>query len=660
MMTTPRHYQLHRPKAYSYIRFSTVGQKFGDSMRRQTELAYSYAVANNLDLQDLTIEDLGVSAYKGSNSLDGELGNFIDAVRRGEIDNNSWLLVESVDRLSRQEPEDSLALFIAIINLGITIVTLQDEQVYCKGDMGFTKLLMLLVKAQTAHEESDKKGKRSKANWEHKRALMESGKKIKPAQCPSWLTWDKDKHDFAVKPEAVKTLRRIFELSIAGYGAESIARLLNTEGVPMFNGSPAKWLKSSINRIQKDRKVIGEHQPKERLSKTQRKPIGAPIENYYPQVIKTEDFHEAARIRKSKRKGESNGIRNNKLRNIFAGLLRCGHCGAMLQVMQKSNRKRVEQYGEDNRLECPARRDLLCNSVSLKYDTFERMLCSAISHLPSIMDSHLAKAAEINSVTKAISAAKLQLDDLSDQADRVLDLLIERDGNATLTARFDSIEKNKKELTDQLNALEQKHRDLQSAKNYSAQAAEMFSQVNSEDAISSTLWRQRFNTQLKRILKSIVVYISKDGVVLWAVDKSEKKIMSLTSGRRSRFAAGEADMKGDYYDQLLATDDQHPDNVANGVLIYMRTPKGGNIEYIPDSKELIPSETTCLDYFYWLESEVHKFIFDGSRKEQPTVLEYFEWNKRKMLKWGDSDEAIEISRIDMTKALAKCGVVWLK
>ena len=40
----------NRPRAYSYVRFSTPEQMRGDSFRRQTEAAERYAAAHGLDL----------------------------------------------------------------------------------------------------------------------------------------------------------------------------------------------------------------------------------------------------------------------------------------------------------------------------------------------------------------------------------------------------------------------------------------------------------------------------------------------------------------------------------------------------------------------------------------------------------------------------------
>src|SRR5215467_1963131 len=90
-------------RAYSYIRFSTPEQAKGDSLRRQTELSERYAREHGLTLDDkLTFRDLGKSAFRGKNAQEGELGDFIKAVEDGRIKRGSYLLVENLDRLSRQ------------------------------------------------------------------------------------------------------------------------------------------------------------------------------------------------------------------------------------------------------------------------------------------------------------------------------------------------------------------------------------------------------------------------------------------------------------------------------------------------------------------------------------------------------------------------------
>lgn len=78
-----------KPKAYSYIRFSSPEQSRGDSQRRQREAAAKYAEEHNLELvldKDYQFFDAGISAYKGRNSThEGKLRRFYDYVKDGRI-----------------------------------------------------------------------------------------------------------------------------------------------------------------------------------------------------------------------------------------------------------------------------------------------------------------------------------------------------------------------------------------------------------------------------------------------------------------------------------------------------------------------------------------------------------------------------------------------
>ena len=69
-----------RPKAYSYIRFSTPEQADGDSLRRQTEAARAYAARHDLDFDEtLDLTDPGISAHYGKNVEVGKLRVFLEA-----------------------------------------------------------------------------------------------------------------------------------------------------------------------------------------------------------------------------------------------------------------------------------------------------------------------------------------------------------------------------------------------------------------------------------------------------------------------------------------------------------------------------------------------------------------------------------------------------
>src|ERR1700747_3247772 len=92
-----------QPRCYSYLRFSTPEQRKGDSLRRQTVAAEEYAKRHGLALDtELNLRDLGISAFRGNNVAVGALGAFLKAIRDGLVPKGSLLLVESLDRVSRQ------------------------------------------------------------------------------------------------------------------------------------------------------------------------------------------------------------------------------------------------------------------------------------------------------------------------------------------------------------------------------------------------------------------------------------------------------------------------------------------------------------------------------------------------------------------------------
>ncbi|MGM8754234.1 recombinase family protein [Enterobacter chuandaensis] len=90
---------MEKRKLYSYIRWSSDKQAKGSSLQRQLETARRVAHENGLEL--IEIIDAGLSAFKSKHLEKGSLGAFIEAVKEGEVANDSWLTVESLDRISR-------------------------------------------------------------------------------------------------------------------------------------------------------------------------------------------------------------------------------------------------------------------------------------------------------------------------------------------------------------------------------------------------------------------------------------------------------------------------------------------------------------------------------------------------------------------------------
>ena len=252
------------PLCYSYVRFSSRRQEKGDSVRRQTEMAEKWASEHQLQIDDnLRMEDLGVSAWKGKNTQgDNALGGFLQAIKSGLVDRGSYLLVESLDRISRQKVTTALRQFQEITDAGIRIITTSDGQEYStdKINDNWTSLIIALGVMARANEESERKSQRVRAKQQ---ANWDKATKTKQAitrNCPAWLTLSDDRKSWIVNKERSSIVKTIFKLANDGLGHQLIAKELNNNMVESFNNTG--WTTSIIGFIIRNEAVIGTFSPK--------------------------------------------------------------------------------------------------------------------------------------------------------------------------------------------------------------------------------------------------------------------------------------------------------------------------------------------------------------------------------------------------------------
>ncbi len=324
--------------AYSYIRMSTDVQLKGDSLRRQLEASAAYAKENSLNLidhvADHQLQDIGVSGYKGQNAITGVLARFLDALKAGDIPNDSVLLIESLDRLSRDRISGALTLFLTILEHGIEIVTLADRQIYTKTIINQNpgQLFVSLGIMMRANDESEMKSKRITAVWEHKRSIAAT--KPMTSICPAWLRLSKSTGEFVEIPEKVEIVRKIFSMCISTCGLYAIARHLNDSAVPVF-GRSKFWHMSYVNKILSNRAVLGEFQPKKRVN-GRPSIVGDPIADYFPPIIGDQEFNLARAALVGRSTGAS-GRKGKSFTNLFSGLLFCGSCGSRIMLKDRGD-----------------------------------------------------------------------------------------------------------------------------------------------------------------------------------------------------------------------------------------------------------------------------------------------------------------------------------
>jgi DNA invertase Pin-like site-specific DNA recombinase len=332
----------YMPKVYSYTRFSTPEQAQGDSFRRQSDAAARWARERGLELDaTLSLEDKGVSAYRGGNvEEDRGLGAFLFACRQGLIERGSFLLVESLDRISRMTPRRVQRLVDDIVDAGVTIVTLNDGQEYTQDrlDNDPMALLIALMVSWRAHEESKTKGRRVAAAWAAKRDRVRAGvDPILTRRSPPWLRWSDGQ--WRVDDAKAAVVRRVYQMTIDGDGEHKIATALNQEGVPPL-GRGAMWHRSAVSKLLRTSTVIGTLTPGHMVfdAGKKRRTLEDPIEGAYPAILDRADWLAVRAIKDGSTASVRGRAAKAPLSNIFAGLARCPDCGAVMTRVMKGKK----------------------------------------------------------------------------------------------------------------------------------------------------------------------------------------------------------------------------------------------------------------------------------------------------------------------------------
>lgn len=335
------------PRAYSYVRFSTPEQAKGHSLQRQTEAAQAWAAANGVVLDDeLTFEDKGVSGFHGANRETGALGVFLERVRDGTIPPGSSLLVENLDRISRQVARKAVRAIEDIVEAGVTVVDMSDggrEYNAAALDSDPVLFLMMVLRFIRANEESATKGVRvAKAHAARRQKFAGQEKLTKPytLKLPAWIRWNTETANYELIEDRAELLRWMFEMADDGMGAHSIAAHLNDTKEDTWGAGKWKakyWHRSYIRKLLTNKATIGIFVPHtvrkvEGKRTTQRTPQ-EPIAHRFPAAVERELFERVnARLSTTEARGKN---AKAPVRSIFAGIMKCRHCGGTVTRVNK-------------------------------------------------------------------------------------------------------------------------------------------------------------------------------------------------------------------------------------------------------------------------------------------------------------------------------------
>lgn len=293
------------PKAISYVRFSSLQQGKGSTVERQEQMIRDWFVRNpDYEPSSLSRVDRGLSGYKAEHLADGGgLKAIQDAIQEGLIVKGDVLLVEAVDRLGRLNHVEMTALIGGILNAGVDIVTLDDNQRYTFERLNSDGAWLLTGKIQQAHSYSDALSRRITKSYESRREKASKGEPIRIAKA-IWL----DQNGKLKEPES-RMVRTAIELYKDGKGTRAIVAALKAE----FGGIAPKDAKS-ITRWLTTRALLGEWQ-------------GYKV---FDALVEHSEFLELQRMFKSRR------LIGKPPESFFlSGLIKCGRCGKSFNVRRQ-------------------------------------------------------------------------------------------------------------------------------------------------------------------------------------------------------------------------------------------------------------------------------------------------------------------------------------
>ena len=410
--------------AIPYIRFSDPKQEKGHSKERQTQDILAFCLRQGWPIREV-IEDLGQSAWKGAHLTQGNLGKFANRVRAGEVAMPAVLVVEKLDRLSRQGHHVMVPWMRELCGLGLRIAVVDGGRVYdatsLTGDL--MPEIEAMLRGNLAFKESQQKSERVLDALTKKMAKAKEKGTVITAKAPGWLKVLPDRSGFEVDDYRADIVREVYEMAADGKGARWIAKTLNERGevawgLPRADGKPRTWEMASIRLMLAQPAVEGDYQPGfSNTSKSKRTKFTEKLVGYYPRIVDADLVARARAAVQARKTGPRLGGRHTgNVANLFAGLVRCGECDNRMHLRLTS--------GERRYLRCnhAARSGDCSQKASFAYGPLESAVLDEILHL-ALDDQHFAKVDETGALARSLASIEKVLADQGEKARRLAKVL---------------------------------------------------------------------------------------------------------------------------------------------------------------------------------------------------------------------------------------------
>lgn len=491
-------------QAVSYIRFSSVIQEKGISIKRQVDLVNEWLTNHPQYTLVKEYRDEARSAFKGAHMLQGAaLPSLIADMKAGHFKRGTALLVEALDRLSRESLRDAERQLYELLEIGFEVViTSQNGRsiTYDEWD-DIGKRVEFMVYQKEAHHQSKEKSRRGKKNWSDKRDDALSGK-IMTRMCPAWLRVNSEKTKFERVDPHWDTVRRIFKMRIEGLSMAMIAKKLNDDNTQNFKpelikdaegktisrrDTYGKWNQTTIQQLLINPAVHGVKIPSKQATEAVRESAD-PISGYYTvdgkSPVTLSDFQVVQKMSTGWGKGKSPANDSANKINIFKGVLVCKHCGATV-ISNSVTKLKMGYYV------CSMRRMGRCSeSKSIRRDITEAAIVKGLLYK---VETLLIGSVDLKETIREMEAERAEISTKRNLlTDLLLDGRIERD---TYNTRYDLLGSQLAQMDYQIQVTR----------------SEMNADAIANRVMHLDLSKSPARTEMQLIAKSIITRIHLDG-----------------------------------------------------------------------------------------------------------------------------------------------------
>ncbi len=388
-------------------------------------------MAHLTSIQDGTLVNVYVDhGFTGMNYNRPGFQDMYDAIVRGDV---NCVLVKDVSRFGRHYIITSEYLQRTFPNIGVRFISLNDDYDSLHPDADVEGLLLpfKMIMNDSYAKDISKKIRSSIT------AKMNTGDYLPSrSSIPFGYIRNSEANTFDVDTEVSPSIVRIYEMRAEGMPYNTIARILNGEGVPSpgkiryIRGiskdkrfENAEWIRGTLRKILSDPVYLGSRihgkVKRDRLGaeKTRRGEDQWQIHtNMHEAIVSDELFYKVQEVNKSELERRNNTYENrtkckNDMRDILREKLYCGDCGRRM-IGGKQNQRKTSKL--------PAGVFFQCN----EYAYSNRTRCTnhyisqdkIVSALMKIMESQVRIASDVeallNAHSKALTARCAEVDTL--------------------------------------------------------------------------------------------------------------------------------------------------------------------------------------------------------------------------------------------------------